>query len=111
MQALLWLHGAEHWIDREAIDDNFHIHSWIKVCPVCHTVWAKLCVLEEIRFDILDAVCGGGAACRAKSPDDLWPGSFISLQHKFDYTDWDLLDSLPTDLLVREFNITMEALK
>src|SRR5205807_5800011 len=96
-------------IDREHSFSNHQrtAFSHMLVCPSCCQIWARIQIESDVIYWPKSQFCE-----RCKVVPDSWhpvPGSLL-IQEGWDTIDESLLDALPPDLLLREYNLTMKAL-
>jgi hypothetical protein len=87
-----------------------HSHSassYMLVCPICNTIWAKHIMADQSLVWPYAQFC----ECCDVYADRLRPvpGSLL-IQHGLDTIDESLLEALPTDLLIREYDLHIKAL-
>jgi hypothetical protein len=99
--------GESYQFDRPEIDSRgFVIHSWAKFCPICLRGWAHMTAVVDMRLKSNHSVRGQlcGNPCGRQSQLACVPGSLLEEpQTNCQTLDWDLLDYLPRELLLREF--------
>lgn len=92
-------------IDREhSFNDNLNsATSQLLVCPACHTIWARLIMVDP------QPAWPVAQTCEACTLSDEWipvPGSLL-VEEGWGIIDDSLLQALPEELLRREFDLHM----
>lgn len=99
---------AESWaLERESHSQGYPIYSGVMVCPFCVSIWARLTIQGEAFHEARSIPCRRHPeACHP----DLRPvaGSLLD-NPTANGIDEPLLDSLPPDLLRREFDLHLKA--
>jgi hypothetical protein len=102
--------GIRHWDFMREHSFSNHMNSassYMLVCPTCHTIWAKHIIKDYSLVWPYPQFCD---RCDVYA-DRLRPvpGSLL-IQHGLDAIDESLLEALPTELLIREYDLHIKAL-
>jgi hypothetical protein len=87
-------------------NEDHVVVSWAFFCPLCQTIWAKHLILGDLK------VWPRAQFCEECPEWDTWhpvPGSLL-LEEGIGLIDESLLESLPEELIKREFNLHMRAI-
>jgi hypothetical protein len=97
---------------REESCNGYPIYSSAMFCPVCRKVWAELFMTNQTKPVSFVPHMVGCSTCRWTSRNSDIPATILFNGLIFpEATDWPLLYALPFELLEREFNLHLEAMK
>lgn len=90
-------------------DSQFLVHSSAKICPFCLKVWAVVSVPDFPRFSIDEVPCLSHPPKALRGYGD-FPGSLLD-DCGTQRVQWGMIEILPTELLQREFDLHLKAVK
>lgn len=106
-------------VERGNLTSGYPVYSRVFYCPACRQLWGELLNSPMDPAFAVTVSCyrcnwtEKGRGVYADNCGDLGrgmvPGSILDYNTTIDGIDWDLLDSLPEELLRREFHLTLKA--